>query len=85
VVRPPRLIDEEPTGEAVLPDDAPGLTAKPVPRADVATAMLGLVTGGGWERLAPYVVRPASRHALRPGTTLRGRGKVFVGVAARRR
>lgn len=44
-VRPPRLVDRPGTGTWRLGDDAPGLTAPPVARADVAAAMLHLVVG----------------------------------------
>jgi putative NADH-flavin reductase len=57
VVRPPRLVEGDATGEQRLTDEAPGLTAKPLPRADVAAAMVGLAVDGGWERRAPFVVR----------------------------
>jgi putative NADH-flavin reductase len=57
VVRPPRLVHGEPTGAARLTDDAPGLTAKPLPRADLAAVMVQLAVDGGHERRAPFVVR----------------------------
>jgi uncharacterized protein YbjT (DUF2867 family) len=57
VVRLPRLIDGEATTPARTTDRAPGLTASPVRRADVAATMLALVTDGGHERQAPFVVR----------------------------
>ncbi|HYP43854.1 MAG TPA: NAD(P)H-binding protein [Propionibacteriaceae bacterium] len=55
-VRPPRLSDTEPTGRWALVDQAPGLTAKPVAKADVALAMLALAGSGDWIRRSPFLV-----------------------------
>jgi hypothetical protein len=57
VVRPPRLVDGDATGEARLTTDAPGPTATSLPRADLAATMLAPAADGGWERQAPFVVR----------------------------
>jgi uncharacterized protein YbjT (DUF2867 family) len=58
VVRPPRLVEGPGRGDAVLTTEAPGLTARPLPRADLAAVMLRLAVEGGWEGRAPFVVRP---------------------------
>ena len=55
-VRPPRLVDGPARGWR-LTRDAPGPTSSPVPRADVADALLTLAVEGGWERELPFVVR----------------------------
>jgi putative NADH-flavin reductase len=63
-VRPPRLTDQPGTGRYELTDQAPGLGAPALSRADVATAMLDLSTPdattgqwpGQWLRRAPFVV-----------------------------
>lgn len=57
VVRPPRLVDGDPTEPARTTSVAPGPTAKPVRRADLAATMLRLAVDGGHERSAPFVVR----------------------------
>lgn len=54
-VRPPRLVDREPTGHWRLGEQAPGLTAKPVAKADVALAMLELAGSSQWVRRAPFL------------------------------
>jgi len=54
-VRPPRLVDREPTGRWVLSETAPGLTARPVAKADVALAMLSLATTSEWARRSPFL------------------------------
>lgn len=54
-VRPPRLVDREPTGHWRLGEQAPGLTAKPVAKADVALAMLELAGALQWVRRAPFL------------------------------
>jgi uncharacterized protein YbjT (DUF2867 family) len=58
VVRPPRLVEGPARGDAVLTTEAPGLTARPLPRADLAAVLLRLAVEGGWEGRAPFVVRP---------------------------
>lgn len=55
-VRPPRLVDREATGRWSLVDQAPGLTAKPVAKADVALAMLDLAGSQTWLRSSPFLV-----------------------------
>jgi putative NADH-flavin reductase len=55
-VRPPRLVDREATGRWALVEQAPGLTAKPVTKADVALAMLDLADSQGWVRHSPFLV-----------------------------
>ena len=55
MVRPPRLADGPPRGGYRLSDDAPGLTARAVRRADVGRALVDLTVGGGHERQAPYL------------------------------
>jgi putative NADH-flavin reductase len=55
-VRPPRLVDREATGRWALVEQAPGLTAKPLARADVALAMLDLATSATWLRRSPFLV-----------------------------
>ncbi len=60
-VRPPRLVDRPGTGRYALTDDAPGLRARPVPKADVALAMLDLAENREWVAAAPYLVAPAGR------------------------
>lgn len=64
-VRPPRLLDRPGTGEWELTDQAPGLRAAAVSRADVAAAMLSLAAdraGHGsagadqWDRRSPFLV-----------------------------
>lgn len=54
-VRPPRLVDREPTGHWRLGEQAPGLTAKPIARADAALAMLELAGSAQWVRRAPFL------------------------------
>lgn len=55
-VRPPRLVDREATGRWGLVEQAPGLTAKPVAKADVALAMLDLAGSSQWLRRSPFLV-----------------------------
>lgn len=55
-VRPPRLVDREGTGRWALVEQAPGLTATPVPKADVASAMLDLAASQDWARRSPFLV-----------------------------
>ena len=55
-VRPPRLVDRDPTGRWVLGEQAPGLTARPVAKADVALAMLALAGSRDWERRSPFLL-----------------------------
>lgn len=54
-VRPPRLVDRPGTGRWLLDDSAPGLTAAPVARADVAAAMLHLAGSQEWVGRAPFL------------------------------
>lgn len=54
-VRPPRLVDREPTGHWQLSGQPPGLTAKPVAKAEVALAMLDLAGSSQWVRGAPFL------------------------------
>ena len=56
-VRPPRLVDGEPTGRWRLVEEAPGLTAPPVAKGDVAAAMLHLAVTGDWSYRSPFLVR----------------------------
>jgi putative NADH-flavin reductase len=60
-VRPPRLVDRPGTGRYSLTDDAPGLRAKAVPKADVALAMLDLAENRRWLGAAPFLVASSSR------------------------
>lgn len=55
-VRPPRLADTAGTGRYLLTEDAPGLRARPVARADVARAMLDLTETRQWLGAAPFVL-----------------------------
>lgn len=55
-VRPPRLVEGEPTGRWRLVTEAPGLTAPPVTKADVASAMLHLAGSGDWSYRSPFLV-----------------------------
>lgn len=54
-VRPPRLVERPGTGRYALGDTAPGLTAKPVAKADVALAMVELAEGDAHARRAPFL------------------------------
>ena len=54
-VRPPRLVDRDPSGRWRLTEQAPGLTARPVAKADVALAMLELAGTAQWVRRAPFL------------------------------
>jgi uncharacterized protein YbjT (DUF2867 family) len=60
-VRPPRLVDRPGAALYTLTDDAPGIRAKPVPRADVALAMLHLAESRQWLSAAPYLLASAGR------------------------
>ncbi|SHF88603.1 NAD(P)-dependent oxidoreductase [Geodermatophilus nigrescens] len=55
-VRPPRLADRPGTGSYRLTDEAPGLRAAPVAKADVALALVELAEGRDWLGAAPFVV-----------------------------
>ena len=57
-VRPPRLVDSGTDGPErwVLVQRAPGLTAKPVTKTDVARAMLHLARSTDWVRQSPFLV-----------------------------
>lgn len=55
-VRPPRLRDSEGSGRWQLSDVAPGLTAKPLAKADVAAAMLDLAQSREWIRRSPFLL-----------------------------
>lgn len=55
-VRGPRLVDRDGTGRWRLTEVAPGLVAKPVPKADVAAAMLSLAVSPDWVRRSPFLV-----------------------------
>ncbi len=55
-VRPPRLVDREGTGRWSLVEQAPGLRAEPVAKADVALAMLDLAGSQTWLRRSPFLV-----------------------------
>lgn len=59
-LRPPRLVDGEGTGRWSLVERAPGLTARPVARADVARALVELAGSREWVRRAPFVVAARS-------------------------
>lgn len=55
-VRPPRLVDRQGTGRWSLVEQAPGLTSKPVAKADVALAMVDLAGSRTWLRRSPFLV-----------------------------
>lgn len=57
-VRPPRLVDPDTAKPEnwVLVQRAPGLTAKPVAKVDVARAMLHLAASADWVRQSPFLV-----------------------------
>lgn len=55
-VRPPRLTEADPTGRWELTTRAPGPTARPVPKADVASAMLELGESENWLHASPFLV-----------------------------
>lgn len=55
-VRPPRLVDREPTNRWSLVDQPPGVTAKPVAKADVALAMIDVAGTCEWTGRSPFVV-----------------------------
>ena len=54
-VRPHRLVDRDPTGRWQLGEQAPGLTARPVAKADAALAMLELGGTTQWVRRSPFL------------------------------
>lgn len=54
-VRPPRLVDTAGAGTWHLDERAPGLLAPPVARADVAAAVLHLLTTHTWVGQSPYL------------------------------
>lgn len=58
MVRPPRVIDGEPTGRVEI---GPKLHGFQVTRGDLATAMVTLATGSDWLRQAPYVSESRQR------------------------
>jgi putative NADH-flavin reductase len=60
-VRPPRLVDGPGAGRYRLTDEAPGVRAKPLDKADVALAMLDVAQNREWLAAAPYLV-PAQGH-----------------------
>ncbi|MEJ5946470.1 NAD(P)H-binding protein [Pseudokineococcus basanitobsidens] len=67
-VRPPRLVDAAPAGGWQLGERAPGLRAAPLPRADVAAAVLDLLTTTAWVRRAPFLLAgPAASAAAGSG------------------
>ncbi len=55
-VRPPRLVDRPGTGAYRLTDEAPGLRAAAITKADVALAMVELAETGDSPAAAPFVV-----------------------------
>ena len=55
-VRPPRLVERPATGRWRLSEQAPGITAAPVAKSDVAAAMLTLATGHDWVRRSPFLL-----------------------------
>ncbi len=55
-VRPPRLVDGPGAGRYRLTDEAPGVRAKPLAKADVALAMLDVAQNREWLAAAPYLV-----------------------------
>ena len=55
-VRPPRLVDVDASRDWVLTEQAPGLTAKPVSRLDVARAMVSLAGSSDWVQRSPFLV-----------------------------
>jgi hypothetical protein len=55
-VRPPRLTDRPGSGRYRLTDEAPGLRAAPVAKADVALAMVDLAASREHLSAAPYLV-----------------------------
>lgn len=59
-VRPPRLVQRAGTGRYELGEQAPGLTAKPVTKADVALALLTLAGGTDWSRRSPFITAAAA-------------------------
>ncbi len=68
-VRPPRLVDRAATGRWALVEQAPGVTAKPVAKADVALAMLDLADSSEWVRRSPFLV--AAQAVLVPAQAVR--------------
>lgn len=59
-LRPPRLVDGPAAGRYRLTDEAPGVRVPPLPKADVALAMLDAAGNREWLAAAPYLV-PAER------------------------
>lgn len=57
-VRPPRLVERDGPSGWLLTDRAPGLTAKPVTKVDVAEAMVALAGSIDWVRQSPFLVTP---------------------------
>lgn len=55
-VRGPRLVEREGTGRWRLTDEAPGLTAPAVAKADVGAAMVQLAATNEWARRSPFLV-----------------------------
>lgn len=55
-VRPPRLSQGPATGAWVLTDEAPGLRAAALSKADVAAAMVELAGSQAWVRRSPFLV-----------------------------
>ena len=55
-VRPPRLVDRDGPENWVLVERAPGLTARPVTKTNVARAMLTLTWLDGWAGRSPFLV-----------------------------
>ena len=55
VVGPPRLVYRDRTGCWLLGERAPGPTARPVAKADVALAMRALASTLQWVRPAPFL------------------------------
>ncbi len=61
VVRPPRLVERAGVGTYLLGDAAPGLTARPVTKADVGLAMVDLAGGRDWLRRSPFLTTAPRR------------------------
>lgn len=55
-VRPPRMSEAPGTGSWELTDQAPGLKAAPVSKADVAAAMVQLAGSQEWDRRSPFIL-----------------------------
>lgn len=54
-VRPPRLVDGPGLGRWTLVERAPGITSRPVPKGEVALAMLDLAGSSQWSRRSPFL------------------------------